>query len=46
MQELVDSQRSYQDALRAALSEQQANRQLITQLLGRHSGVPEASEGI
>lgn len=32
MQELVDSQRSYQDALKAALSEQQVNRQLVRQL--------------
>lgn len=33
MQELVDTQRSYQDTLRTTLSEQQLQRQLIQQLL-------------
>lgn len=33
MQELVDTQRSFQDTLRLTLSEQQIQRQLLQQLL-------------
>ncbi len=33
MQELVDTQRNYQDTLRATLSEQQLQTQLLQQLL-------------
>lgn len=45
MQELVDTQRSYQDTLRATLLEQQTQRRFLQQLAPPRPNQNEAAEG-